>query len=247
MKKTYFLATIFYFLILTACNKDDSLSANVVEDETFRSYLLQNFDTDKDGKFSKEEIAAAKTIDVSNRGITSIKGIEIFHAIETLKCNNNQIGEMELMENKQLIYLDCSFNLREGTIWTPSPSKLKYINSESGGMLGINNMQNPDLEYLNWSNTKQYDANFKTNSKLKYLDCSNSNICYFDSPNYSNIEYLDISQNTFYQETSIDISNNNKLKIFKAENTNSLKTIYLKKGQEIDDFKVDSYIEIVYK
>lgn len=53
-------------------------------DETFRN-LVRNFDVNSDGTLSDEEIAGVnKDINVYDKNITSLKGIEYFTALEML-------------------------------------------------------------------------------------------------------------------------------------------------------------------
>lgn len=46
-------------------------------DEKFKSYCVENFDTDGDGRISKEEAAAITEIDCQEREITSLEGSNI--------------------------------------------------------------------------------------------------------------------------------------------------------------------------
>lgn len=86
------------------------LSQDIFPDEIFLNYLIQNFDSDKDNELSEEEITQIHKIDVSNLGITSLEGIEIFTNLEELVCRNNFITTLNLDALQNLITLDCSFN-----------------------------------------------------------------------------------------------------------------------------------------
>ena len=75
--------------MLAACNKEDvgvdTITPDNIPDETFYKYLLDNFDTNKDGKLSVEEANAVKEINFEGSwDNASLKGIEFFRNLETL-------------------------------------------------------------------------------------------------------------------------------------------------------------------
>ncbi len=79
-------------------------------DATFRNYVKSNFDTNKDGYLSKNEIAAVTTINVNNKGILSLKGIEYFTALTELDCSNNNLTSLDVSANTSLTKLYCTGN-----------------------------------------------------------------------------------------------------------------------------------------
>ena len=84
-------------------------------DPVFRAYVAENFDADKDGILSDEEIAAVTWIDCSGteeeRGaITSLKGVEFFSELIMLDCSSNRVASLDLNRNAKLEVLDCSNN-----------------------------------------------------------------------------------------------------------------------------------------
>ena len=62
------------------------------------------------GYLSYEEINAVTEIDVSNMGISSLQGIELFTNLKKLKCSGNNLTALDLTQLKNLTYLDCSDN-----------------------------------------------------------------------------------------------------------------------------------------
>lgn len=86
------------------------ISANNFPDELFRNYISQNFDKDGDGMLSEEEIASITEIDVSGKGISSLKGIGFFKSITTLKCSSNQLTSLDLSKNTALTVLYAENN-----------------------------------------------------------------------------------------------------------------------------------------
>ncbi len=87
-----------------------AINANNFPDETFRTYVAENFDTDGNGVLSAEEIAVVKSIYVSSKGITTLGGIEYFTNLTTLYCNNNSITSLDLSGFTSLQSLICNNN-----------------------------------------------------------------------------------------------------------------------------------------
>ena len=93
-------------------NKVNEANEAIVEipDANFKSFLLENFDTNKDGNISLPEAKAVKKLDCSGKNIKSLDGIEKFENLEYLDCSNNQLNELELRYNKKIDRLICTKN-----------------------------------------------------------------------------------------------------------------------------------------
>lgn len=100
-------------------------------DENFKTYCVENFDTDGDGEISGAEARSVINIDCSRRNISSLSGLEAFTslvnlfclynqftaldvskntALKTLYCGNNQLTELDVSKNTELTTLSCYFN-----------------------------------------------------------------------------------------------------------------------------------------
>ena len=75
-------------------------------DEIFRNWVLINYDETLDGS----EIASAKYLNLEDKGIRSLKGIEYFSDAVSLYCYNNLLTELDLSQNKSLTDLYCFNN-----------------------------------------------------------------------------------------------------------------------------------------
>ena len=78
-------------------------------DEKFREYLM-NEPYGKDGVLTEEEISGITTLNVSNMGISDLKGIEYFTALKKMLCYKNNLTCLNLSANKQLNEVDCYSN-----------------------------------------------------------------------------------------------------------------------------------------
>ena len=88
---------------------DIAIDATNFPDENFRNWLL-NQDYGQDGVLTQEEIAEVTNIDVNNKEIQSLKGIEIFTALRVLHCYNNQLSSLDVSNNTALTGLRCEGN-----------------------------------------------------------------------------------------------------------------------------------------
>ncbi|MBO4579083.1 MAG: S-layer homology domain-containing protein [Clostridiales bacterium] len=199
-------------------------------DDNFRSYISENFDTDKDGVLSSSERNAVDNIAVGrsitkydNDGtpiafegdlIKSVKGIEYFPNLMILQCAVNEITSIDTSKNPNLNTLTCSIN----KITKLDLSKNKY------------------LEFLDCKNNKLTGLNVSKNTNLVGLDCG-----------YNALKNIDLSKNlkleSLYCEESLlstlDLSCNTKLKNLSCLN-NNLTAIDLSKLKDLRDLNVKS-------
>ncbi|MDR3251280.1 MAG: hypothetical protein LBT42_06415 [Tannerella sp.] len=115
-------------LLFTDCTDKDSKVFVELPDANFKSYILENFDANKDGKLSLQEAKLIKEIDCSGREIEVLDGIEKFENLESLDCKDNQLEELELRYNKKLNKLVCTGNKTPTTIYIGMKSPLRNIN-----------------------------------------------------------------------------------------------------------------------
>ena len=60
-------------------------------DEVFREYVKTNFDIDKDGFLSENEICSVVEISLNEKDISDLTGIEYFTHLKVLKCDSIKI------------------------------------------------------------------------------------------------------------------------------------------------------------
>ena len=89
---------------------NDSITIIKIPDANFKTYLLENFDDNKDGNISLLEAKAVKEINCSGKNIKSLAGIENFKNLESLDCSNNEMDDVELQYNRKLNKLVCTGN-----------------------------------------------------------------------------------------------------------------------------------------
>ena len=105
--------------VLTACSSNEDnpvqpeLKTNIDEtkfpDDNFRNYLLEQ-DYGKDGVLTEAEIRNITVMDVSEKDIKSLKGIEYFTALDSLDCSVNELTTLDVSKNTALTNLNCRSN-----------------------------------------------------------------------------------------------------------------------------------------
>ena len=118
-------------------------------DKNFRD-VVKTFDTDDNNILSDTEIATVKEIECKRMGITSLKGIEYFTALEDLYCYDNELTELDLSQNIKLEELNCSTNRLTVLDLSQNP-KLKMVICSDNALTALNLSSNSKLTNLNAS------------------------------------------------------------------------------------------------
>ncbi len=187
-----------------------SINKTNFPDEVFRTYVSDYIDLDWDGVLSIEEIASTKWIDVSGKGIQSLKGIECFINLEYLYCYNNQLAKLDVSKNIALTRLDCGANhLTELDV--SRNTALTYLQCHANRLTELDVSRNIFLEYLLCSENRLTQLNLQNNFSLKSLGCGNNPIVSLNVRCSPALEDLWCGQTHL---TSLDLSNNTMLQDF---------------------------------
>lgn len=89
-----------------------------IPDPAFRAYVLENFDTDRNGRISEAEAGAVTEINLptkwddsmQGKPVISLDGIQFFSNLRKLVCAANEIVTLDLSQNRELEELDCCAN-----------------------------------------------------------------------------------------------------------------------------------------
>lgn len=112
-----------------SADTDYEINSYYFPDDSFRTYVSENYDKNKDGILSYYESNGVKSMDLSNMGFTSLKGIEAFEDLEKLDCSNNKLTGLGLY-NPVLYELNCSNNQLESLSVPSSVNKLNCSNNK---------------------------------------------------------------------------------------------------------------------
>ena len=191
-------------------------------DNSFRLFLLENFDLDGDGMISEAEAALVKEMDCSNKSIESIEGIGYFPNLEKLEISVTNIRSIDMSNNPELRELICSQNsLLESINVSNNPKLVSLICSQSiiaeldvsdchaleilncsyGRLSSLKT--NPELKFLDIRGHRINALDFKENKVLKELYCGSSDLIALDVSN-SVLDSLDCSQSSGLVAFNID-------------------------------------------
>ena len=175
-------------------------------DEEFRCFLRDYCDTNNDGKLDVD--IKSMTIPTSYR-IKSLKGIQLFEALEKLDCHGIGLTTLNVSMNFKLKELDCSGNqLKEYLpILSSGLKKLNCSNNKLTHMnLGIRSGLN--LEEVNCSNNNITKIVMDSVGELVKFDCSNNDLMTLDVSQCFKLEELNCSGN---QLMELNVSNQTQL------------------------------------
>ena len=163
-------------------------------DENFRNWLLeQNYG--EDGVLTAEEIPSVEKIDVSNKFISDLTGIEYFTSLKMLYCSSNDLTSLDVSKNTALTELDCSWNLLT-SLDVSKNTALTSLNCSSNQLTSLDLSNNTALTELNCHSNKLTSLDLSKNTTLTVLYCY-----------YNNLTSLDLSKNTAL--TELDCHSNN--------------------------------------
>ena len=153
-------------------------------DENFRSYVSTNFDKNGDGWLLPSEIAAVKSIDLSDKSIRSLKGIEYFTALTYLECNFKQLTELDVSKNTALAYMYCRYD-QLASLDVSNNTALKYLICEDNQLTTLDVSNNAALLHLSCSDNQLTTLDVSKNTALTELGCADNQLT-----------TLDVSKNT---------------------------------------------------
>lgn len=145
-----------------------------IPDANFDQALIDlgiDTNTTLDHQILTSEINTIITLDVSNKNIADLTGIENFTNLSSLNCSFNLLTSVNVIQNTNLIYLYCNDNL------------LTYINLSQNQYLADFYCQNNQMEALGLHYNHglfQFKCN---NNQLKVLNIKSSNNNY-SSPSF---------------------------------------------------------------
>ena len=210
------LAMVFTFLPFSAFAATDSYGpvyitdANV-PDKTFREYLLKQFDKDGNGVLTPAERYAVTEIDVENKYISNLSGIQFFPNLKVLNCGHNRLTKLDVSENTVLQELVCWEN-QLTSLDVSQNTALQELACFENQLTSLDVSQNPALQKLSCWDNRLTELDVSKNTELTYLDCS-----------YNRLTELDVSQNTKLTELYFV---SNKITSLQADNCTNLTVIF---------------------
>ena len=229
----HILTIMFAIFVTSTVWADVEINATNFPDANFRNYLLEEVDVffSGDGVLTDNEIAHIKGINVSNRNIRSLKGIEYLTALESLSCSSNRLTSLDVSKNTKLTFLSCYQNqLTKLDVSMNTVLTVLYCSNNQLSSLDVSN--STKLIELICHHNQLTTLNVSMNTALTGLYCSNNLLSSLDVSNSTKLIELICHHN---QLTSIDVSMNTALTMFSCSN-NQLSSVDVSKNTGLIEF-----------
>ncbi len=202
-----------------------------IPDAQFKAVLVANtaINTNNDSEVQvSEAVAFTGEVNVQNKSINDLTGIEAFVNLTKLNCNSNNLTSLDISNNTNLTRLRCdnngltSLDISNNTLLT----ELRvYQNS----LTSIDVSKNTALSTLSVSENNLTNLDVSNNTALSILFCAVNNLTSLDLSSNTVLTRLRCLDNNL---TSLDISNGNNTNIwdFMADSNAGLTCIKIDAG-----------------
>lgn len=175
----------------------------------FQNYVKQ-YDKDGNCSLSLEERNKVTTIELpDDLYCPTMKGIEYFPELVTLKCSNTHMRSLDVSKNLKLETLWCNWNNLE-QLDVSKNKALKDLRCGDNYLTTLNVSQNEALEWLSTNDmrSKLNSLDVSYNKALKHLECTKNGLTSLDVSSNEALERLVCYGNPL---TELDVSKNDKL------------------------------------
>ena len=199
-------------------------------DPNFRNYI-KTYKASGKNVLTVEQQRNVTTIEINNKGVSDLKGIEAFPNLKELKCGNNSIQKLDLRQNPELEKLICNKNQLTQLDLSKNP-KIYYLKCSENQLeqLDVSHLKDlvtldcshNDLEQLDVKNSKflvtlncsanqltELDADVTHKSRLVSVECQNNQLTSLILGQNKLLEKLNCAHN---QLTQLNLDNMNSLK-----------------------------------
>ena len=176
---------------------------------SFQNYVKQ-YDKDENGSLSLEERKKVTTIELPEGSYCpTMKGIEYFPELVTLKCPDAHVRSLDVSKNLKLETLWCYWNNLE-QLDVSKNKALKELLCGDNYLTTLNVSQNGALEWLSTNDMRSElnSLDVSYNKALKHLECMKNGLTSLDVSSNEALELLVCDGNPL---TELDVSKNDKL------------------------------------
>ena len=216
------------------------LNATNFPDDSFRAYISDLTGVPEGGMLSEVKLKSVSSIDVSgsssaNGGITSLKGVEYFTALTTLKCAYNQLTSLDVSQNTALTILGCGGNLLT-SLDVSQNTALTSLACWINQLTSLDVSQNTALKEMGCGYNQLSSLDVSQNSALTKLYCDENQLTSLDVSHNTALKELSCSCN---QLSSLDVSQNTALTTLDCHG-NQLMSLDLSKCTKLTSTSVSS-------
>lgn len=210
-------------------NPDDFCIFTLIPDPNFEQALIDlNYDDILDGQVLTTNIQNVIELNVANKNIADLTGIQDFSDLEILSCQNNNLSQLNISGNATLNTLFC-FENELISLDTSSNLSLVELNFRNNYITSFDVSQNQALLALTCGNNPLSTLDISQNINLTSLNAYSSTLTSIDLSQNINLRGISIPNNSL---TSLDVSNNPLLQVLEFSN-NQITAIDLSNNSDI--------------
>lgn len=171
-----------------------AMAQNVnIPDQNFKNALLSHspvIDTNDDGEIQTTEAQSfTGAINIMNKNIYNLTGIEAFVNMKELWVSNNHLSSLNTNQNTALETLYCNNNLLTGLNVNNNPN-LAFLDCSNNQLTTLYITHNLNLSYLACSSNHLTQLDISKNAVLDNLNCQNNYITELDASSCLNLMML---------------------------------------------------------
>ena len=175
MKIRFFTCLLALAAIVTSARAQVTINTSKFPDANFRSFVSTNYDTDKNGTLSKKELEAVTDMPLTNKNISSLRGVEHFTKLKKLYCGANKLTVLDVSSNTELVYLSCYDN-QLTSLDLSKNTKLIELSCYTNQLTSLYIGSNSNLTRIDCANNQLTSINVSKLTKLQRLTCYFNNI-----------------------------------------------------------------------
>lgn len=173
-------------------------------------------DTALDGVISKPAADAITILDIANKNIGDLTGLEEFTNLIELNCSGNSVSGSYFSDPgyQQLQNLNCSGNPLY-SLDVSGMANLTELDLSDCPMWSFSLGESTSLKILKCNNSGLYELDTRFAVNLERLECNHNYISYLDLQNNNALKYVDCSWNSLQ---NVSFSPNHPLEYFYCNN-----------------------------
>ncbi|MCV6631153.1 MAG: T9SS type A sorting domain-containing protein [Flavobacteriaceae bacterium] len=186
----------YYLLILLICVSATNAQEVTVKDPNFEQALIDlHMDSGQiDGKIDATKVLYVRNLNISNKNIADLTGIEAFANLENLNASGNLLEKANLTGNLFLKKVVLYGNKLQ-TVDVSSNVWLERLNVYQNEITQIDLKNNRNLSYLAIANNELTNLHLVSNRKLETVYCQNNKISSLDLTEMQALKTLNCENN----------------------------------------------------
>lgn len=168
---------------------------NEFTDTNFLAEVRTALGKNNDDSISKAEVLTITSLDVSDKSIHNLNGIEYFRKLKDLVCYFNFLTSLDASGNTDLETIDCSYNENLESLNVSKNTRLKNLDSNYCALSSLDVSHCGKLELLNFCDCYVTEMDLSHNPLLETYFGWGNRLTELDVTNNTNLTFLDCSLN----------------------------------------------------